>query len=69
MALSPAMHSAPHEQPEVRFMPEQINVRVPDDMKRSVERAAAADNRTIASWVRNVFAQATKETGELPARG
>ena len=42
-----------------------ISVRVPDDVKAAVEKAAADDGRSVSSYVERVIAAHLRETGHL----
>ena len=42
-----------------------ISVRVPDDVKAAAEKAAAADHRSVASFVEKLLTDYLKKTGHL----
>jgi len=42
-----------------------ISVRVPDDVKEAAEKAAAADDRSLASFVEKVLKDHLRKTGYL----
>jgi uncharacterized protein (DUF1778 family) len=43
---------------------EQLSVPVPSDLRRAIERAAQAEDRTVASWVRRQITAALEQQGE-----
>lgn len=43
-----------------------ISVRVTDELKKAVERAADEDDRSVAAYVERVLAKHLADTGHLP---